>query len=313
MNPAVENTKLATPGLPPDTVPEEVAYSLYEGVEYRDFWEGQAKSRLDQLERAIVADLLPSHGKRIIDVGCGYGRLAGTYLDRYDQVVFFDGSISLLQQARESLDGRGFFIAGDNNHMPFRQASFDSILMVRVFHHFEDSHTFLAEQKRILCDQGHLVFSYHCKRNARRVLRWLLGGKVENPFTLDPAGVGTTLISHHPKHVTALLDELGFVEPRYRGAGFTDKFVGILGPFSKYIPIGTSLAPLLGRLKLTPWVFCHARGTGLPSQPPAPSIEDLLQCPACGNALRRIAEAYSCTRCAHQYPLRDGIMDFRVK
>lgn len=304
--------KVIEKGLPTNPVPEEKAYSLYEGIEYRDFWEGPNKIKLDQLERAIVRELLPSSGKRIIDVGCGYGRLMECYADNFEEVVFFDGSISLLRQARELNNGQGIYIAGDNNRIPFRDASFDSALMVRVFHHFEDSRACLAEQQRILCHNGRFLFTYHCKRNIRRVLRWLLRHKIENPFSHELAGIGTTLISHHPRYVDDLLADLGFVEPEYRGAGFADKFVSIFGPFWKFAPTGETIAPILGRLKLTPWIFCSARGTNLHALRDSLIIEDLFQCPVCRGDIRRSPDVYTCASCFHSFQIIDGIIDFRI-
>ncbi len=62
---------------------ERDQYRFYEGVEYKHFWDGLKRSKLDELEHAIVRELLPVSGRRIIDVGCGYGRLADCYLNRF--------------------------------------------------------------------------------------------------------------------------------------------------------------------------------------------------------------------------------------
>jgi 2-polyprenyl-3-methyl-5-hydroxy-6-metoxy-1,4-benzoquinol methylase len=63
-------------GLPLKIDPEGSPHTLYEGIEYKEFWNGLQRRKLDELEHAIVRDLLPVSGRRIIDVGCGYGPLS---------------------------------------------------------------------------------------------------------------------------------------------------------------------------------------------------------------------------------------------
>ena len=155
-------------GLPVESDLAKDPFSLYEGVEYQQFWTGRQKRSLDELEHAIVRILLPVSGRRIIDVGCGFGRLADCYLDRFEQIVMLDGSMSLLRQALEKTSGKAICIAGDLSHMPFRPASFDAVLLIRVFHHINDSQSCLSELHRLLCNEGRFIFNYCNKQNAQR-------------------------------------------------------------------------------------------------------------------------------------------------
>ena len=68
-------------------VEQGVEVADYEGVEYEDFWTGINKEKLDALEHAIVGELLPARGRRILEVGCGFGRMADIYRDRFDGLV----------------------------------------------------------------------------------------------------------------------------------------------------------------------------------------------------------------------------------
>ena len=99
--------------------PAETGYSLYEDVAYQEYWKNPL-SRQDALEQYIISRMLPASGRRIIDLGCGYGRLAPCYVDRFDQVVLCDGSLSLLRDARAALGNRAFFVAADIARLPFR-------------------------------------------------------------------------------------------------------------------------------------------------------------------------------------------------
>ena len=75
-----------------------------------DFWEGQGREYEDAVERVALSHLLPPTGRRLIEIGAGYGRLADLY-GGYDEVVFFDYALSQLRQAQELWGDRG---SGEN-------------------------------------------------------------------------------------------------------------------------------------------------------------------------------------------------------
>jgi ubiquinone/menaquinone biosynthesis C-methylase UbiE len=300
-------------GLPPGSDLEKDPHSLYEGVEYEDFWSGPQKRKLDELEHAIVCNLLPVSGHRIVDVGCGYGRLADCYMDRFQQVIMVDGSMSLLRQAIEKTRGQAIYIACDVRHLPFQTASFDAVLMIRVFHHIENSQACLSELHRLLCNNGRFVFSYCNKQNALRVIRWLLGAHNENPFITKPSGVGSTLISHHPKAVHGMLRESGFSNMQYYGVGVLDRLAGRIGIAGSWMPLADHLAPFFAKSKIAPWILCQAISGGNASLIDVKGICDLLQCPACGGGLSDEKHRYLCLVCNRHYPIKDGIIDLRVQ
>jgi hypothetical protein len=87
---------------PPGAVEGSVSHPSicdYEGSAYRtDFWT-QDRSYEDAAERIALEALLPPAGRRLIEIGAGFGRLADLYAG-YEQVILFDYSRSLLQEAR---------------------------------------------------------------------------------------------------------------------------------------------------------------------------------------------------------------------
>lgn len=299
-------------GLPQKVDAEAPSYSLYEGIEYQDFWDSSQRRLLDELEHTIVRDLLSSPGHRIIDVGCGYGRLSDCYMGRFQQVIMLDGSVSLLRQAIVNTGGNAIYIAADATHLPFRTASFDAVLMIRVFHHIPESRTCLSELHRILCNDGRFVFSYRNKRNMLRVIQWLIGKEPENPFTQAPVGLGTTLISHHPKAIHQMLDELGFSHIRYHGAGVMDWLAGKIGFAGSLDNLGMYLAPFFGRTRTAPWMLCAANARRNNRLIDARGILDLLQCPACCGDLSGEPKGYLCSTCQRFYHVEDGIIDLRI-
>lgn len=285
---------------------------MYEGVDYQEYWNDPSLESLDELERRVAADLLPECGRRLIDIGCGYGRMSDCYAGRFEDVILFDGSPHLLRQARERKLKNAAFIAGDFNHLPFKKASFDAALVIRVVQHMTDLRASFKRIHRILCQNGRLTFSYHNKLNARRVLRWLISREKKSPFTLDSEEVSATLLSRHPKVISRILQETGFCPSGYRGVGVFDRVAARLGPWARFLPSGEGLSPLLGQAKLAPWIFENAvaKGNGLLAE--ANSLEDILQCPSCGGNVRKGTDVYECLSCKLSYPIRDGIIDFRI-
>lgn len=298
-------------GLPP-TINTEDPERLYEGIEYREFWTGPQKRELDKIEHLIVRNLLPISGHRIIDVGCGYGRLSDCYKNRFQQVIMVDGSMSLLRQALENTGRQAIYIACDVTHMPFQTATFDAVLMIRVVHHIQDSSICLTEMHRILSNDGHFVFSYMNKQNPKRIIRWLLGTNKENPFNKEPGGIGSTLISFHPKTIHQMLLECGFSSIQYSGAGVMDKLAGIVGFTQLLDKLGEYLAPFFAKSKIAPWIFCNAIAKGNSIQRDANRICDLLQCPSCGGNISNNSQEYMCLSCLRHYPVIDGIIDMRL-
>ena len=133
------------PGEPPSgtiVYPEGVPPICdYEGSTYRtDFWEGQGRDYEDLAERLALARLLPPRGKRLLDIGAGFGRLATMY-GGYEEVILLDYSRSQLEYARERLgDERFIYVAADIYRLPLATNAVDTTVMVRVLHHLSLIH-----------------------------------------------------------------------------------------------------------------------------------------------------------------------------
>lgn len=299
-------------GLPDRVDPEKDSFSLYEGVEYEEFWSGSQRQNLDELDHWMVRRLLPPSGRRIVDVGCGYGRLADCYLDRFQQVVMVDGSMSLLRTASEKTKGQAVYIAADAQRLPFRMGAFDAALLIRVFHHIDDSKACLSELHRVTGNDGRFIFNYCNKRNAERVLHWLLRRKTSNPFSREADSVGSTFISYHPKMVDELLREVGFTEMKYYGLGVMDRLAARVGVSKGGISLAAQLAPFLAWSKIAPWILCRAISKENSNLIDTFNLTDILQCPSCGGDLSAEEEGYRCLLCSTHFPIKDGIIDFRV-
>jgi ubiquinone/menaquinone biosynthesis C-methylase UbiE len=102
----------------------------------RDFW-------LPAITRMGGA----SAGGRVLDVGCGTGRLAVPLSETY-RVVGIDTSLDMLEIAR-SKRGRARFLLADAGRIPFIADSFDVALAVMVLHLVRDVRAAVRELARV--------------------------------------------------------------------------------------------------------------------------------------------------------------------
>jgi ubiquinone/menaquinone biosynthesis C-methylase UbiE len=114
-----------------------------------------------QLEggKRIVERLALAHGARVLDVGCGTGRLAQWIAER----VGTAGSVTGVDPLKERVDiarakspGLRFEIAQAEDLGVFEDASFDAVCMASVFHWISDKAKALAEVRRVLRPGGRL-------------------------------------------------------------------------------------------------------------------------------------------------------------
>jgi ubiquinone/menaquinone biosynthesis C-methylase UbiE len=90
---------------------------------------------------------------RIVDVGCGTGRLLIRLRDQfpYAELHGVDPSAGMIEVARNKADLEGIRIDhGSAEALPFESSSFDAVVSTMSFHHWDDQAAGLAEIGRIL-------------------------------------------------------------------------------------------------------------------------------------------------------------------
>jgi SAM-dependent methyltransferase len=192
---------------------------VYEGFDYAAFWDSPGRAHLDRLEHDVVAELLPTGGRRPLDAGCGFGRLTPLLFDRFDEVVVVDAAWSVLEVARDRWDGRATVVAADLRRLPFRPGSFDSVLLVRVIHHFPFPAQLLSGIRDVMSDSGRLVANVSNKRNLRRIARSWLHGEGPDPFAPGIIRYDRLSFGCHPEDFEGWLEAAGFRPVRWRGVG----------------------------------------------------------------------------------------------
>lgn len=290
---------------------EERPICDYEGSRYRtDFWEGRGRTYEDRVERHALRQLLPAGGRRLLDVGAGFGRLADMYAG-YQEVVLFDYSRSQLEYARARLgDERFVYVAGDIYRMPLAGNAVDAAVMVRVLHHLVDVPAALAHLARVLCPQGTLVLEFANKRHLKNMLRYALGKGV-NPFERAPYEFAALHFDFHPAWVAQQLTRAGFeIHARRSVSLFRSQALKRILPVPFLVMMDGLLQRAAAPLALGPSMFLCAKSQKGGQEGPAEEL--LFRCPSCGyEPLMPGEQGVECSRCHALWPIENGIYLFK--
>jgi ubiquinone/menaquinone biosynthesis C-methylase UbiE len=108
-----------------------------------------------------------SQDGKFLDAGCGSLLFtASTYLQTDRQIVAFDQSLAMLRRARTRLlKAAGgmpehiILLQADLSDLPFRPASFHTVLCLNVLHQFAAATALLQNLQRLLSDEGQLFLT----------------------------------------------------------------------------------------------------------------------------------------------------------
>ena len=193
----------------------EKVVSDYNGYDYKKiFWEDADRKYEDMADRLAIRKLLPKKMKNFVDIAGGYGRLAKEYLNRAEKVTIFDYSKTELADAKKEFGDRISTKQGDIYNLPFKDNTFDGMIMVRATHHFKDMKKVMSELNRVLKPGGILVIEVANKRTLPKMFRyWFKKSKV-NPFDKKPRNLkelnGDGFFNYHPKYIEDLFKKQNF-------------------------------------------------------------------------------------------------------
>jgi ubiquinone/menaquinone biosynthesis C-methylase UbiE len=239
------------------------ALATYEDLGYRDvFW--AARRYEDACDRVALRALLPAKGRRLIEVGAGFGRLAAEYAG-YDEVVLLDSSEVHVAAAGDALaaDPRYRVILGDALALPYPDGYFDAAVCVRVLHHFENPAPLLAELGRVIRPGGVLVLEYANKRNLKSIARRLAGRQRWSPFGAGSVAYKPFHYDHAPVDVRRALRRAGLRIDRLRAASlFRLPILARRLPVPWLVAAEARLQSPLGSITPAPSVFLRAERPG---------------------------------------------------
>lgn len=117
-------------------------------------------------------------GERVLDLGCGNGRLYSALKDKNVRYVGIDSSAKLIEIAKTKYQGENLkFLVVEALSLPFSENSFDKVFSIAVLHHIPSDEfrlEFLKEAGRILKSKGLLILTVWNLRQKEDVLWSLL-------------------------------------------------------------------------------------------------------------------------------------------
>jgi SAM-dependent methyltransferase len=285
----------------------------YEDTSYRArFWEGQGREYEDLAERIAVRKLLPPRGRRLLEIGAGFGRLADLY-GGYDQVILLDYARSGLREAqtRLGISGRFIYVAADLYRLPLAPGICDTTVTVRVLHHLEDVPAALQGIAEVLKPGGTYVLEYANKRNLKAVARYLLRRQAWSPFAPEPYEFASLNFDFQPAWIAQELKRAGFVVDAGRAVShFRYPLFKRLVPPRRLAATDGLLQGIGAAWKLTPSVFlrAHTTGAGVATE------GSLFRCPSCRSLeLKESNDVLLCEGCGAAWSTHDGIYDFKAR
>ena len=112
---------------------------------------------------AVLRALAAEPWSRLLDVGCGTGRLAARLARAHPEarIVGCDFSAGMLEHAAERLQAsaRVALVRGDATRLPFADGAFDAAVSTEAFHWFPDQDAALVEPRRVLRPGGRLLLA----------------------------------------------------------------------------------------------------------------------------------------------------------
>ena len=120
-----------------------------------------------------------NRGERILDLGCGWGRMLKPVIDRGAEAVGLDISSKMLDLTRSHLQRNGYkpvLVRGDGTCLPFQDNSFDSVYSLLVLQHIskKKGKDIFSEIRRILKPGGSAYIRIPGRFSAENLLFSLL-------------------------------------------------------------------------------------------------------------------------------------------
>jgi ubiquinone/menaquinone biosynthesis C-methylase UbiE len=285
----------------------------YEDSDYQTrFWELGGRAYEDRAEAIALQRLLPKGGELLLELGAGTGRNTPRYTG-FRQVVLVDYSLTQLQQAVQRLGGNQHYIyvAADIYKLPFVEGLFDAATMIRTLHHMAEPRLALEQVHRTLQTGAIFILEYANKQNLKAILRYAFKKQSWSPYSLESVEFEKLNFDFHPKAVSDWLNETGFTLQEQLAVSYLR-----LGYLKRKLPIDllTRMEALLqptGRwCQFSPSVFTRSQAVG---ETPKVQAGTFFKCPVCESKnLEPYGAMLICTGCSREWPIREGIFDFRI-
>lgn len=165
---------------------------------------------VSQYGRALLEEVNRKPEQKILDLGCGTGKLTGDLAELGAEVIGVDASPEMVETAKANYPGYTFQVA-DATALPFEN-EFDTVFSNAVFHWIPNQDALLHSVYRALKPNGVLVCEFGGYRNTEQVLSAFkeefeaMGHTFENPFYYPSTEEYSKLLRKHGFEVVFVRD-----------------------------------------------------------------------------------------------------------
>jgi ubiquinone/menaquinone biosynthesis C-methylase UbiE len=145
------------PGRPRDHAVMGVQASAFDALAPRFDRDRALPAGVAEAVRAAVREVTLIAEPRVLDLGAGTGRIGWPFVAAGDDYVGADLSLGMLQTFAQRCDGAPRLVQADGHRLPFRDATFDAVLLIQVFGGIDDWRAFTAEVRRVLQPSGAIL------------------------------------------------------------------------------------------------------------------------------------------------------------
>jgi SAM-dependent methyltransferase len=150
---------------------------------------------------------------RVLDLGCGDGRISGELAAAGAQVTGVDASEVALERARAAHPDIHFVRPAEDGSLPFEDGSFDAIVAVNLLEHVADTQRLMSEARRVLSPRA--VIAIAVPFHGRLQAAW--DALISFERRHDP--LEPTLRFYTRRSLAALLAQFGYGEVELGAAG----------------------------------------------------------------------------------------------
>jgi SAM-dependent methyltransferase len=152
---------------------EEIDAALYKKKRYST----PDQFLIDVLEKKALVKILSKFApyRNALDVPCGYGRNGERIKKFCKNLVGCDISMNMISEARR--DCYSSLVIGDIKNLPFEDNSFDLVVCIRLFHHFELEEIKIALDELLRVSSSYILFSFYAPVQIHKFFRKIRGLK----------------------------------------------------------------------------------------------------------------------------------------